>query len=96
MKNAATGESVGFGELTHGQKLMKTVDGAAVTPADQWTIAGTSVTKVNARDIVTGAHRYTTDILRPGMLYGRVLRSGGFQREAGFARHSSQRHRLPA
>src|SRR6202158_2827125 len=74
VKNSASGESVGFGELTHGQKLMKTVDGAAVAPADKWTLAGTSVTKVNAREIVTGAHRYTTDMVRPGMLFGRVLR----------------------
>jgi CO/xanthine dehydrogenase Mo-binding subunit len=74
VKNSASGESIGFGELTHGQKLMKTVDGASVTPADKWTVAGTSVTKVNAREIVTGAHRYTTDMVRPGMLFGRVLR----------------------
>ena len=78
VKNSVTGDSLGFGELTHGQKLMKTVDGAAVSPADQWTIAGTSVTKVNARDIVTGSHRYTTDIVRPGMLVGRVLRPYAF------------------
>jgi isoquinoline 1-oxidoreductase len=78
VKNSATGESIGFGELTHGQKLMKTVDGATVTPADKWTLAGTSVTKVNAREMVTGAHRYTTDIARPGMLFGRVLRPSAF------------------
>ncbi len=78
VRNAGTGESIGFGELTQGQKLMKTVDGASVTPADNWTVAGTSVTKVNARDIVTGSHRYTTDIVRPGMLRGRVLRPAAF------------------
>jgi CO/xanthine dehydrogenase Mo-binding subunit len=78
VKNSATSESIGFGELTHGQKLMKTVDGAAVTPAGKWVIAGTSVTKVNARDMVTGAHRYSTDIVRPGMLFGRVLRPYAF------------------
>jgi CO/xanthine dehydrogenase Mo-binding subunit len=78
VKNAATGDAVGFGELTHGQKLMKTVDGATVTPAGKWAIAGTSVTKVNAREMVTGAHRYSTDIVRPGMLFGRVLRPYAF------------------
>ncbi len=78
VKNSATGAALGFGELTHGQKLMKTVDGAAVTPADKWAVAGTSVTKVNARDMVTGAHRYSTDIVRPGMLFGRVLRPYAF------------------
>ena len=78
VRNSTTGESLGFGELTHGQKLMKTVDGASVTPAGKWTVAGTSVAKVNARDMVTGAHRYSTDIVRPGMLFGRVLRPYAF------------------
>src|SRR5579862_8167944 len=78
VKNSATGDTLGFGDLTRGQKLMRTVDGAAVTSADQWTVAGTSVPKVNARDMVTGAHRYSTDIARPGMLFGRVLRPYAF------------------
>lgn len=74
-KNNTTGETVGFGELIKGRQITKTVNGALVTPADKWTLAGTSAPKVNARDIVTGAHRYTSDIKRPGMLYGRVLRA---------------------
>ena len=75
VKNTSTGDKAGFGELTKGRQITKTVNAAAVTPADKWTLAGTSVAKVNARDIVTGAHRYTSDIKRPGMLYGRVLRA---------------------
>ena len=77
-KNKTTGESAGFGELTHGQKLLKTVDGAAVTPPSEWTIEGTSAAKVNAVDIVTGAHRYTPDIIRPDMVPGRILRPPAF------------------
>src|SRR5271169_4629668 len=49
--------SITFGELTHGRELVKTVDAAPVTPATKWTIAGTSVPKTTARDMVTGAHR---------------------------------------
>ena len=79
VKNNASGESVGFGELTRGQKLVKTVDGAAVTPPAEWTLEGTSAPKVNARDMVTGAHRYTSDLVRPGMLHGRVLRPPAFK-----------------
>ncbi len=75
VKNSATGETAGFGDLTKGRQITKTVNGAVVTPAEKWTLAGTSASKVNARDIVTGAHRYTSDIKRPGMLYGRVLRA---------------------
>ncbi len=74
VKSAANGLSAGFGELTQGRQIMSTVNGAALTPAEKWTTAGSSVTKVNARDIVTGAHRYASDISRPGMLIGRVLR----------------------
>src|SRR5581483_1752574 len=79
VKNGATGESVGFGALTRGQKLVKKVDGAVVTPPSAWTLEGTSASKVHARDMVTGAHRYTSDIVRPGMLHGRVLRPAAFQ-----------------
>jgi CO/xanthine dehydrogenase Mo-binding subunit len=79
VQNRATGATIGFGELTHGQKLVKTVDGATPTPADKWTVAGTSVAKINARDIVTGTHRYSTDITaKGGMLFGRVLRPSVF------------------
>lgn len=78
VENAVSGETIGFGELTKGRQIMNTVNGAVVVPADKWTIAGTSVPKIDARDIVTGAHRYTSDIQRPGMLYGRVLRPNAF------------------
>ncbi|HPU54871.1 MAG TPA: isoquinoline 1-oxidoreductase, partial [Verrucomicrobiota bacterium] len=38
----------------------------------------TSLPKVNGRDFVTGRHQYTSDIRRPGMLHGRVLRPTAF------------------
>jgi isoquinoline 1-oxidoreductase subunit beta len=47
---------------------------ATVTPVDQWRVLGTSVPKVTGRDVVTGAHQYPSDVRRPGMLYGKVLR----------------------
>ncbi|HLG96811.1 MAG TPA: molybdopterin cofactor-binding domain-containing protein [Bryobacteraceae bacterium] len=74
VKNKSTGEAAGFGDLTKGRQISRTVNGAVVTPAEQWTIAGSSQPKINARDIVTGAHRYTSDMNRPGLLHGRVLR----------------------
>jgi CO/xanthine dehydrogenase Mo-binding subunit len=79
VKNNASGESIGFGELTRGQNLVKTVDGATVTAPNEWTLEGTSAPKVNARDMVTGAHRFTSDLVRPNMLYGRVLRPPAFK-----------------
>jgi len=66
--------SAGFGELTHGEKLAKTITtSAALTPAAEWKVAGTSVPKVGGREMVTGAHKYAYDIKRPGMQYGKVL-----------------------
>ena len=49
-----------------------------VTPPTHWTIAGTSVPKVNGLEFVTGKHRYTSDLKVPGMLYGRILRAPSF------------------
>ncbi len=73
--HAATRQSFSFGSLTHGQRVTKVIsDSVVTTPADQWKIAGKSALKVNARDIVTGKHQYASDIKRPGLLYGKVLR----------------------
>ena len=78
-KVTAGSHTAGFAELTKGQKLTQTIPtSAAVTPATEWKVAGTSVPKINAREIVTGAHRYTFDMKRPGMLYGKVLRPPSF------------------
>jgi isoquinoline 1-oxidoreductase len=46
----------------------------ALTPVAEWKVLGTPVARPTARDIVTGAHRYPSDIVRPNMLYGKILR----------------------
>ncbi|MDB6130769.1 MAG: aldehyde oxidase and xanthine dehydrogenase, molybdopterin binding, partial [Verrucomicrobiales bacterium] len=72
-------KSISFGELTKGQKLTARVnDKAAITRPDQWKVAGTSVLKVNGRDIVTGKHRYTIDQKVPGLLHAKILRPPSF------------------
>ena len=66
-------------EVAHGRKLVKIIpENIAITPAANWTIAGTSVTKVDAVDFVTGRHRYTCDLKRDGMLYGKIVRPATF------------------
>jgi nicotinate dehydrogenase subunit B len=73
-KVTAGSRSAGFGELTHGEKLTRTIStSVALVPATEWKIAGTSLPKVNGREIVTGAHKYTYDTRAPEMLYGKVL-----------------------
>lgn len=77
--NPKSGQSLSYGEITHGQKLTETVvDQPALTPAADWKIAGTSVPKVDGRAFVTGKHQYPSDIQRPGMMFGKVLRPSGF------------------
>ncbi|HZI46595.1 MAG TPA: molybdopterin cofactor-binding domain-containing protein, partial [Pyrinomonadaceae bacterium] len=66
-------------EVAKGRKLVKVIpEDIAITQAKDWTIAGTSVTKIDASDFVTGVHQYTTDIQRDGMLYGKVVRPSAF------------------
>jgi isoquinoline 1-oxidoreductase len=73
-KVSSGGHSASFGELTHGEKLTKRIPGTlALTPATEWKVAGTPVAKVGGRDIVTGAHKYTFDMKRPGMMWAKVL-----------------------
>ena len=71
--------SVTYGELTRGENLVKSVAGdPPLTPATEWKIAGTPAPKVNGRDFVTGKHMFPSDIVRPGMVFGAVLRPEGF------------------
>src|SRR5438067_4791044 len=77
--NPQTHQSLTYGEITHGQKLVQLVEDPPFTPATLWKIAGTPAPKVDGRDFVTGKHRYTSDLMRPGMMYGKVLRPTGFK-----------------
>lgn len=68
-----------YGELTGGHDLVRVVsDSETLTPAADWKIAGTSVPKADGRDFVTGRHQYPSDIVRPNMLFGAVLRPTGY------------------
>ncbi|HVW85295.1 MAG TPA: molybdopterin cofactor-binding domain-containing protein [Bryobacteraceae bacterium] len=80
VKNPASGDSLSFGQLTRGQKLARTITpDARVTPATEWKIAGHDMKKVNARSIVTGQEKFTSDMKLPGMMYGRVVRPAAFK-----------------
>jgi isoquinoline 1-oxidoreductase len=78
--NHDASKSLTLAEVAKGQKLVKTIPpDVAITPVRDWTIAGTSVPKVDGRDFVTGKHQYTTDLKREGMLYGSVVRPSAFE-----------------
>lgn len=77
--NPKSRQSLTYGEITHGEKLTQTVTGdPPLTPAIDWKIAGKPHLKVDGRDFVTGKHQYPSDIVRPDMMFGKVLRPSGF------------------
>jgi isoquinoline 1-oxidoreductase len=74
---AADGRAVGYGELA--RKLTGAVaTDVPIAKPDAWVNRGAAVRKVDGRAFVTGRHAYTPDLVRPGMLLGRVIRPEGY------------------
>jgi len=74
-----SGESVSYGELAgmggYDAAMEKaSEDEEAVTPVAEWSVMGRAARRVTGEDIVTGAQVFPSDIRRPGMHYGKVLR----------------------
>jgi CO/xanthine dehydrogenase Mo-binding subunit len=72
----AGGRTAGYGELAG--RLTGTVAEARTSGPDAWVHRGKEIPKTNGRTFVTGSHEYTPDVVRPGMLYGRVIRPDGY------------------
>ena len=69
-------ESVTYRELVSGLRLVKNAPAdAPVTAGPDEELVGKPAARVGVLDIVTGTRLYVTDLARPGMLHGRVLRS---------------------
>jgi len=73
--HAPSGRTLGFGELTKGQDLVQPIpaDTPTISPAD-WRVVGQRVRKLDGVSVVTGQKKYASDLKRPGMLQGKVLR----------------------
>ncbi len=77
--NNATRQSIRYGELLNGRQLVQMIpDDPPLISPEKWTIAGKAVPKVDGREFVTGEHKYASDISRPGMLYGKVVRPSAY------------------
>ncbi|HZS53007.1 MAG TPA: molybdopterin cofactor-binding domain-containing protein [Bryobacteraceae bacterium] len=77
--NSAIKKSASFGELAGSIDWVHVVgDSGYVTAPSNWQVAGQSVPKVNAREIVMGKHKYASDQKRAGLVYGAVLRPPSF------------------
>jgi len=75
----STGRTMTYAQLAEStdidQAFAAAVDpGIALRPVSRWKVMGESYPRPNLRDIVTGAHRYPSDVVRPNMLFGKVLR----------------------
>ena len=80
----ATGKrSLTYADLANNEDAAKKLEQAIpsdveLTPLKEWKVLGVSTFRTNARDIVIGKHKYPSDIARPGMLYGKILRAPSF------------------
>ncbi len=77
---ASNQQSLTIAEFANSETLLKRLgevtaaEGATIIPVQDWSVLGTSVGKVGGREIVTGGAVYPSDVRRPGMLYGKVVR----------------------
>ena len=79
----ASDRSLSYADWAADKDAAKSLDAAipadvALIPIDQWKVLGTPVARPNGHDLVTGVHAYPSDITRPGMVYGKVLRAPAF------------------
>jgi isoquinoline 1-oxidoreductase len=75
--------TLAYADLAADKDAAKSLDAAipadvALTAVENWKVLGTPVARPNGRDLVTGAHQYPSDITRPGMVYGKVLRAPSY------------------
>jgi len=78
-----TGRRCSLGELARSHDIeaafaARVPADVELTPLKDWRILGRTALKPTSRDVATGAHRYPSDIVRPGMLQGAVLRPPSF------------------
>jgi isoquinoline 1-oxidoreductase beta subunit len=83
IRNETTGKTITYADLANSTDVddafkESVSSDIALTPVDQWKTMGTSVPRPNSRDIVTGSHKYPSDMVRPNMLYGKILRAPSF------------------
>ena len=94
--NPQTQNVLSYGELTRDHQITKIInENAATTPPAQWQLAGKAIPKVDGKAFVTGQHQYASDINRPGMLYGKVVRPSAFNAKL-VSVETSAAEKLPA
>jgi isoquinoline 1-oxidoreductase beta subunit len=79
IRHKTTGKIVTYADLATSNDVAEVFkqsisSDVVLTPVGEWKSLGTSVPRPNSRDIVTAKHRYPSDVVRPNMLYGKILR----------------------
>jgi isoquinoline 1-oxidoreductase len=77
--HSATKQSISYADLAKSAEVDKAfketnVGETALTDPSEWETLGQAIDRPNSRDLVTGVHKYPSDIARPDMLYGKILR----------------------
>jgi CO/xanthine dehydrogenase Mo-binding subunit len=72
---ATPSRSVGYGDLVGGRRFNLPLNaGARRKHPRDWTVLGTSVPRVDMREMIEGRFEFVHNIKVPGMLHGRVVR----------------------
>ena len=77
--NKKTNQKLTYADLAKSKEIAEAFkqpieSNVAPTAVSDWKVMGTSAVRANSRDLVTGAHQFPSDVIRPNLLYGRVLR----------------------
>jgi isoquinoline 1-oxidoreductase len=76
---ADPGRSFSYAELLDGRSIeIEVNEEAPLTAAADFTVMGSDVRRMDAEARVTGQALYAQDVLRPGMLFARILRAPSF------------------
>ena len=77
------GKKLTYADLASDEKFIEAAKSAGprdvtLISTKDWKILGTPASRPNARDLVTGSHKYPSDQILPGMLYGKILRPASY------------------
>jgi isoquinoline 1-oxidoreductase len=77
--HSASNRTLSYADLARDEAALKGFEqtvpsDVTLTAVKEWKVLGTTTPRPNARDIVTGGHKYPSDVVRPGILYGKILR----------------------
>jgi CO/xanthine dehydrogenase Mo-binding subunit len=95
VEGLAQGESFSYADLAADSESLKAANPAGVQlkSMGECNVLGTPVSKVGGREVVTGARQYPSDIVRPRMLYGKVLRAPAYNSQLVKIEHLDAAHK---